>query len=570
MKKLVLILSVICASILIGLLPSLKSIYLIFENSGYYFIFAAFSLWVAYLFKLYANRFKSLILKHYSGLLLSTLIIVLVFWIAPPKFKILNDETNLIGVSMSMYQSKKISLPIQGVNLDFRNAEYQSSIDKRPLLYPFLVSLVHSVWGYSADNGFVVNFICGVLALFIFYLLVAAHLPKLYALLAILIMASLPNFFMWVTSSGFETLNLFFIIFTIYCFNSVIASRNIARAELLFLTLVLVSQCRYESAIFTLALLILLPWLVKKESIAAFSIITYVTPVLFIPILWQTRLYADLPVVNKVLTGVAQVPNMYDAFSFHHLITNSADNLVVFLGLDPHLGFSWVVSAMALAGIYLMTKRLIVDHRRNGHEYRTMWLYGFSTFCLLYLVQVSFYLGNMRLYTQNRFAMAYLPYMVLPAVYCIHRCIDRFDISKKIFISIFFGFHLLYFWPYGSQQLLVHKGVIPYEYNRTLGYLKDHFKPSANIMIIAERPNLYIVRYKGAVDFAYANQNMERIKDFYGKEFDHILVLQKCLHKTRAPLETHRMDNSYQLVTLKNLNLTQTAYLKISKVTHPY
>ena len=570
MKKLVLIIFIVCASILIGLLPSLKSIYPVFEKTGYYFIFVAFLLWTACLFKHNFTRFRSLILQHYGGLLLSALIIVLIFWIAPPKYKILNDETNLIGVSMSMYQSKKISLPIQGVNLDFRNSEYQSSIDKRPLLYPFIVSLVHSICGYSADNGFVVNFTCGILALFAFYLFVALHLPKMYALLAILIIASLPNFVMWVTSSGFETLNLFFIIFTFYCFNKVIVSRNIAQAELLFLTLALVSQCRYESVIFTLALLILLPWLVKKESIAAFSIITYVTPVLFIPILWQTRLYADLPVVNNVLNGVAKVPNMYGAFSFHNLITNSANNLVVFLGLEPHLGFSSVISALSLAGIYLMTKRLIVDYRRNRHEYRTMWLYGFSTFCLLYLIQVSFYLGNMRLYTQNRFAMVYLPYMVLPAVFCIYRCINQLDISKKIVVSVFFGFHLLYFWPYGSQQLLVHKGIIPYEYNRTLAYLKDNFNPKANILIIAERPNLYIIQYKGAVDFAYANQNIERIKGFYSKEFDHILVLQKCLHKTRAPLETHRIDNSYQLVDLKNLNLTQTAYLKISKLTHSH
>jgi hypothetical protein len=31
---------------------------------------------------------------------------------APPKFKVLSDETNLIGVSMAMYQSKKASLPL--------------------------------------------------------------------------------------------------------------------------------------------------------------------------------------------------------------------------------------------------------------------------------------------------------------------------------------------------------------------------------------------------------------------------------------------------------------------------
>jgi len=566
MKRLVILTIIICASILAGILIPKKSIYFIFENAGYYFIFVSFFLWFTYLFKLHHAQLRSLLFKHYDGLLLSILLMVLIFSIAPPKFKILNDETNLIGVSMSMFQSKKTSLPIQGFNLDYRNPEYKSSIDKRPLLYPLLVSFVHSLRGYSAFNGFVVNFIFGILVLFIFYLFIYDHFPRLYAVISILIIAGLPNFVMWVTSSGFETLNLFFIIYTIYLFNKVIATRNIQNTELLFLTLVLVSQCRYESAIFTLAFLFLLPMLFKKETIASFSIITYLTPVLFIPTIWLTRLYANQPVVNKLIDGVAKVPNLYEAFSFSNLISNSATNLMVFLGLDPHLGFSWIVSALSIAGFYLITKRLIVDRQNTRLQSRIMWLYGVSTFCLLYFIQVSFYLGNMALYTQNRFAMAYLPFIVFPAVYFVHRFLNHANISKKIFVFIFFVFHLLYFWPYGSQQLLVHTGSIPYEYNTTLSYLKDNFKRNSNILIISERPNLYIVHYKGAVDYTYANQNTEKIKDHYGKEFDHILVFQKCLYKTQAPLKTSRLNKSYRLAYLKHLNLTQTEYLKISKL----
>jgi hypothetical protein len=397
-------------------------------------------------------------------------------------------------------------------------------------------------------------------------MLIYDHFSHLYALISILIIAGMPNFVMWVTSSGFETLNLFFIIYTIYLFNKAIATRNIQRTELLFLTLVLVSQCRYESAIFTLAFLFLLPMLSKKETIARFSIITYLTPILFIPTIWLTRLYANQPVVNKVIGGFAKVPNLYEAFSFSNFISNSATNLIVFLGLDPHLGFSWVISALSLAGLYVIIKRFIVNHQSTGLQFRIMWLYGVVTVCMLYFIQVSFYLGNMALYTQNRFAMAYLPFIVFPAIFFVHRFLNHAKISKKIFVFIFFVFHLLYFWPYGSQQLLVHTGSIPHEYNKTLSYLSDNFNRNSNILIISERPNLYIIHYKGAVDFSYANRNAKKIKDHYGKEFDHILVLQKCLYKTRAPLDSSRLNNSYQLVSLRALNLSQTEYLKVSKL----
>jgi hypothetical protein len=566
MKQIIALVTIICVSILAGILPSKKYILILFEYTGYYFIFVTFFLWIIYLFKLYFVKLKSIFLNHYAGLLLSTILIVFIFCIAPPKFKVLSDETNLIGISMAMYQSKKASLPLRGFNIGYKKPEYTSKIDKRPIFYPLLVSFVHTLRGYSAYNGFIVNFICGILVLFIFYLFIYNHFSRIYALISILIVASLPNFVFWVTSSGFETLNLFFIVLTLFLFNKVIATRSIQHAELLFLTLVLVSQCRYESVIFAVAILFVLPILLNKKSVAGFSIATYSTPILFIPTLWLPRLYADRPIIDKMAMGTVQAPSLFDAFSISNLISNTSTNLTVFLGLDPRLGFSPVISAMSLAGIYLMTKKLIVNPKSTSLQFRTMWFFGFLTFSLLYVIQVSFYLGNMALYTQNRFAMAYLPVMVFPAIYFVHHFLNHTNIRKKVVLFILFVFHLLYFWPYGSQQMLIQTGSIPYEYNKTLSYLKDNFKPKSNILIICERPYYYIVHYNSAVDFTYANQNTKKILDHLAKEFDHILVLQKYLYETRAPLKTSHLNNSYRLVKLKNLNLTQTEYLKISRL----
>jgi hypothetical protein len=566
MKQIIVLLIVICASILAGILPSKKYILILFEYTGYYFVFIAFFLWVAYLFKYYFSKLKSLLRNHYDGLLLSAVLIVLIFCIAPPKFKVLSDETNLVGISMAMYQSKKASLPLRGFNVDFQKPEYFSKIDKRPILYPLLVSFVHTLRGYSAYNGFVVNFICGFMVLFLFYLFTYDLLPRIYALISLLVVASLPIFVIWVTSSGFETLNLFFILATLFIFYKAISNRNIRHAEFLLLTLVLVSQCRYESIIFTVAILFLLPTLLNKKSIANLSISTYLTPVLFIPTLWLPRLYADRPIVDKMAMGAVHVPSLFDAFSLSNLISNASSNLIVFLGFDPQLGFSPVISAMSLAGFYLITKKLIVGRKSTSLEFRTMWLFGTITFCLMYFIQVSFFLGDMTIATQNRFAMAYLPYMVLPAMYFIHKIINKVNISSKILIWIFFGFHLLYFWPYGSQQLLVNRGTIPYEYNKTLSYIRNNFESHSNILVICERPNFYILHYQGALDFEYANQNPELIINKVAKDFDHILVLQKCLHNTRAPLKTSHLNKSYPLVDLQTLKLTQTEYLKISKL----
>ena len=566
MKQVFVLLFIISISIAAGILPSREYIQILFGHTGYYFIFVSFLLWMICLFKVFFVKLKSAILKHYAALLLSALLMALIFHIAPPRFKVLADETNLVGISMAMYQSQNASLPLQGFNIDYQKPEYSSKVDKRPILYPLLISFVHTLRGYSAYNGFVVNFFGGILVLFVFYLFIHTHFSRFYALITILIVASLPNFVFWVTSSGFETINLFFIVFTLFLFNRILNTRCIQQVELLLLTLVLLSQCRYESIIFTVAILFLLPLLLNKKSIERLSTYSYSDPILFIPALWLFRLYVDRPIIDQMAMGTVSAPSLFEAFSISSLWSNTSTNLIVFLGLDPHLGFSPVVSILSAIGIYLITKKLVIDRKRTSLQFRILWFFGFLAFTTLYVIQVSFYLGNMSLYTQNRFAMAYLPVMVLPAVYVVHHLVNRTGINKKVVVFILFIFHLLYFWPYGSQQLLVQNGSIPYEYNKTLEYLKDHLKPESNILIISERPYYYIVHYKSAVDFTYANQNIKKIQDYFGKELDQILVLQKCLHETQTPVKNSRLDSSYRLVQLKNLNLTQKEFLKISKL----
>lgn len=566
MKQIVVLLIVTCSAILAGILPSKKHVLILFESTGYYFIFASFFLWVVYLLKLNFVKLKSTLLNHYDGLILSALLVVLIFCIAPPKFKVLADETNLIGTSMAMYQSKKASLPLSGFNLDYRRPDYQSTVDKRPLLFPLLVSLVHSLRGYSAYNGFVVNFVLGIMVLFVFYLFIYHNFSRIYALYSILIVASLPSFVIWVTSAGFETLNLFFIIFILFLFNRVTETKNIQYAELLFLSLLLVSQSRYESVVFTVAILFLLPLLLKRDSITQFSIVTYLIPILFIPTIWQPRLYAALPDINRVYSRFIQAASLYDAFSLSNLIANTPKNLMVFLGFDPNLGFSPIATVMSIAGIYLLAKKLLTDFPHTSYAFRSMLFFGLTSIGLMYLIQASFYRGDFTVFTQNRFALSYLPYIVLPVILFIKHLLKTETITKKIFVSVFLTFHLLLFWSYGSQQLLVNAGTIPYEYNKTLDYLKHHFKKNTNLLIVCERPNLYIVHFQGAVDFNYANQNEDKIRTQYQREYDQIIVLQKCRYDTREPLQSNRLINSYPLVHLRNLNLTQAEYLKISKM----
>src|SRR5450432_4297934 len=72
-------------------------------------------------------------------------------------FKIGMDEIMLLGTSMSMHLDKTVLVPVRGNDIQGTFAILDGMMDKRPLFFPFLVSLLHDLTGYRPANAFVLN-----------------------------------------------------------------------------------------------------------------------------------------------------------------------------------------------------------------------------------------------------------------------------------------------------------------------------------------------------------------------------------------------------------------------------
>lgn len=565
-KRIIIFSIIVLSSVLAGMLPPKQWIHKWLHLSGYYFIFSAFFLWIFLLLKQYAIKIKPALTSHWIGLLLSILCTLLIFTISPPKFKILSDETNLIGVSMSMYQEKTASIPLQGYHLDYDYPKYEYKIDKRPLFFPFLTSLVHTVSGYNARNGFVVNFISGILIFFIIYIFVNWYFPRIYAFLSIIILASLPNYIFWITSSGFEAVNLLFILLSFLMLHQFLIKRSAERAEMLFLTLILLAQCRYESIIFTIVAIFLFIFLINKSLISRFSPITYLTPIFFILVLWQRRLFADLPHIVRYDSNLFQITNIFETFNLYNFFSNSSKNIFVFLGMDPNYGFTPIIAILSIIGSYLLIRKFILQFNTIQSQFRYIFLYSITTLLLLSVIIYSHYWGNFTIALQNRIALVFLPYLLFPAIYGLYKISGPIKFSKEIFLSVFFIFHLLFFLPYGTHQRLINSLSLPFEYKKNLTYLEKNFHGNKNILIISDRPNLYLVHEYGSVSFDFLKRHKEEISFQSQKEFDHVLTFQRYHYKNTLPDPKNRLDNSVILTELENIKITPLMYIKISEI----
>ncbi len=215
-----------------------------FQAAGYYFIFATFIIWAASLWpeKLTFERSQEFIRGHWPALAVAFILTAAGILNSPPKFRILADETNLMGVALSMYRERSVGNTTEGYYY-FESFEPKTTVQgKRPLLFPFLVSVLHTVKGYSASNGFVLNALAGFLTLFLFYFLLQRIFSSGLALLGMLLLASFPVYVIGVSSSGFEIVNLLFALIAFLLLDVYLEKREPRHAELLGLTLVLLSR----------------------------------------------------------------------------------------------------------------------------------------------------------------------------------------------------------------------------------------------------------------------------------------------------------------------------------------
>jgi hypothetical protein len=562
--------ALICAStglsLCLGLLLPRQWAYAAFERSGYYFVFVSFCVWLFFLAGTLRRRFGGRLRKYRLGLILSVALICLVFSVAPPKFKVLSDEANLVGVSLAMYQDKTASLPIQSLQIETEPFNPQVVPNKRPLLFPFVVSVLHSLLGYSPYHGLIVNFICAVIILGLVYVFVYENYSKTYAALALVVFVSFPIFSFWVPSSGFETLNLFFVMLTFLLLHQFIKKKRPSTGELIIWTLVMLMQCRYESVIFLIGLVFLLPHIARREMIARYSIATFFAPLFLVPVLWQRKFFLNS--TEPVRVGLNLLETAQEGFGVSHLIQNFHKNIFVFSGLEADFGFIAPYFVLAVCGACLFVKQCLRKSEQNRSPSNPIIMFGLVSFFLLFLIYSSYQWGDFTRSTANRFALIFLPFMTVSCVHFLSRVFKQLSGEKVIILGILATAVLVYYWPHAFNQKLVQNLSLTYEYNGAVDYIETHYTAEKDkVLVVSDRPNLYLIHSWGSITFAYANEHKDLLAHLRNTYFTHILVLQRVAVQDDRPVADNAVDPSYRLKPLTTIRSGHLTKLNLFEVT---
>lgn len=536
-----------------------KATELFVSSSSYYLILGLCCLWVWAAHKVLAESkvsVREFLFTKRFGFLSALLITICVFLSVDPTYHTLSDETDLIATSKSMFYDKTIYNSRMGKwHSGFYNSLF-NDVPRRPILFPFAIHLVHQVIGYSYVNGFIVNFLTLFSLLMLAYLVIQPKLGAQAGVGTMLLVAAQPVVAIHAASSGFDlfaatvTMGMLFVLYFY------LRSPSSSKLFLLWLSLLLLLNSRYECFIYApvVAIGLLVARQLRFGDIKNYFSGYCVSLFFVLPFFWQTLLTDSKEYRNSTDTE--------SVFSFEHFtnhlggLINAQFDFSFYLPYATILNWIGLVAAVAFLSLFLR-------NRTSEKRYLNFFTYIAIACILVHLTTIlSFWSGWPAHPSTTRY---YINLMILlslaPALYaaCFRPALAKyiFPISVLMFVL----YHPVASYGKFMQTLAV---------NREIRHIYDFIQEvdDQNILLVSQRPGPYTVLNIGSVNFHYLNKNFKTVaNEFRTDLYKDIYVAQIIKFDTQLPAPGNTLREEYKLSKLEELQYTPFEFIRISKMT---
>ncbi len=321
-------------------------------------------------------------------------------------FKIVMDEVMLVGTSMNMHFTRTVLAPIRGADVQGVFRIFEGVLDKRQLFFPFLVSILHDLIGYRPENAFVLNAILA----FVFLALVNALGRKLAGRMAgwlgVALFTGLPLLGQNATGAGFELLNIVMILATMLLGARYVERRDGPSFCAFCYSAMLLTQVRYESAIFLVPVAAIILWVWAREGRATLPWPVMVLPLLMVHCALHMRIF-DIRASSWQLQSK---PEFSKPFSVSYVTDNVAHALGFLFGKSSDQPNSLELSALGCVALIFFILLAVKKARTLPGESPA------SLVCLIFSVGFAAQLGIMMCYFWGRFDDPVIRRLSLPTL----------------------------------------------------------------------------------------------------------------------------------------------------------
>jgi hypothetical protein len=529
----------------------------IIATKSYYLISICFWWWllsVITLFKEKRCHSQHRLNKDYLiGIIICSIITFLTYISIESGYKVLADEANIMAVAKSFYFDKT------GFNDTMGRWYFDSfypilrEFPKRPYLYAYLVSNLHSLLGYSLSNGILLNcFFMGCILFFIYLLILFSSNYK-YAIVAVIATSSNPIIATCANSCGLDLCFIFFLLSTIFlAYLILIYKDNNLLLQTFLLTCTLLANTRYEAIVYALAIFIFL-LIIKKININ--NILNNMHVLLCIPLLL-------LPVFGQIYLSQGKFENgEKNLLSWDNFTIHSKDMFTRLFEMNLEHPFS---QALILAGFisYPLCYALVRKKSKLFANKNSRCLFYIFSICLF--IQLSLILSHhFGFYTHPTQARLFLFTIISMSTLVVLMLGTYAKQNVNFWILISLACYI-YYRPTAGRLVFTNKLISIRETRFIDNTLNKYY--NKNILIITKTPGRFTIRNFGAVNFDYFNKNHKYLLNDLNRRLYQKIVLIQDIHYATNKADPSQTITAMKTTTKEELQIDATKFIRISEL----
>jgi hypothetical protein len=532
----------------------------LFVHTTYFFLMATVLCWAGTY--LHAGRdirreeLGAWVKANWPGLVVAAALTVVASLAIAPALRILSDEADLVGTSKNLYASRTATFTVSGKYYYDSYWDIDVAIDRRPALFPFLVSLIHVVRGYSYANVFLFNLLLLPVFVLVAYRLAKSLGGETFGVVAALLVVAHPSTLIAVRSGGFDFIAVFFSLLVLKSLLDHVREPSAATLAILWMNLSMFAEVRYESALFIVPVvaLLLVFRLISWRLLRPYAFVYALTPAYLAPRIWQAALRGSVPPQDP---GVAP-------FSLEHFLDNTREYFQPVLSplnlLGAHAG---IVIALGLVGGVLWLRARGRDVLSpNWKDPRLRFAAFVGAWMLLQVIVVfSYAWGRAQAPSAARLVIAVDTFFSFLAAWALTVSLRRWRPLVAVLIA---AAVLVIHVPIAAQHRVLNRLTQTRETATAWRFFESlHEK---RILIVTDRPDLFTIMDYGAMTFETARQDAFIFDAFARHLFYDIYVVQQIKLSTQSPLPGYDIWPDRRLETMLEYQNDADVLIRISRL----
>jgi Dolichyl-phosphate-mannose-protein mannosyltransferase len=534
----------------------------LFVHTTYFFLLVTVLCWAGtYLHASRDIRRETIVAwlkENWPGLVIALAMTVIAWRAVHPALRVLSDEADLVGTSKNLFASRTATFTVSGKSYYDSYWDVDVAIDRRPALFPFLVSLVHVVRGYSYENVFLFNLLLLPAFILVSYRLAKSLGGETFAVVASLLVVAHPITLISVRSGGFDFLSLFFSLLVLKSVFDHLREPSAARLAILWMNLCMFAEIRYESALFIVPVVALL-CLFRMSTVTLlrpYAFIYALTPAYLAPRVWQAVLRGSVP---------EQEPGAI-ALSVGNFFNNAREYFKPVLSpLNNYPAHAGMVIALGLVGCLVW----LVSRRRellspDWKEPRSRFAAFVAAWMLLQVIVVFSYVwGRAQAPSAARLVIAIDTFFSFFAAWVVTRALRRWRPFVPVLLAVgVLAIHL----PIAGQHRMLNRLTQTRETATAWRFFESlHEK---RILIVTDRPDLFTIMDYGAMSFEAARHDPFLFEAFSRHLFYDLYVVQQIKLSTNSPLPGYDLWPARRLETMLEYQNDADVLIRISRLSH--